>query len=62
MTDRGFKIIEEFNSIGAVLNIPPFLSRRPQLTAAEVLVGRKITSVKIHVERAIERVKNFRIL
>ena len=62
MADRGFKIIEELNSICAVLNIPPFLSRRPQLTAAEVLVGRKITSVKIDVERAIQRVKNFRIL
>ena len=55
MADRGFKIVEELNSIGALLNIPPFLSNRPQLTAAEVLSGRKIASVRVHVERAIER-------
>ena len=62
MADRGFKIVEELNSIGALLNIPPFLSNRPQLTAVEVLTGRKIASVRVHVERAIERIKNFRIL
>ena len=35
---------------------------RTQLPASEVLEGRKIASVRIHVERAIGRIKNFSIL
>lgn len=35
---------------------------RAQLPASEVLEGRKIASVRIHVERAINRIKTFSIL
>ena len=35
---------------------------RAQLPASEVLEGRKIASVRIHVERAISRIKTFSIL
>jgi len=44
------------------LNIPPFMEGRKQLPAEEVLKGRQIASVRIHVERAIGRIKNFSIL
>ena len=35
---------------------------RPQLPAKEILEGRHIASVRIHVERAIGRIKTFSIL
>ena len=44
------------------LNIPAFLNGKPQLRLEEELETRKIASVRVHVERAIERVKNYRIL
>ena len=48
--------------IGIELNIPPFMEGRSQLPAKEVQEGRRIASVRIHVERAIGRMKNFAIL
>lgn len=47
--------------IGIELNIPPFMEGRAQLPVKEVQEGR-IASVRIHVERAIGRMKNFAIL
>ena len=48
--------------IGAELNIPPFMEGRQQLPSDEVQEGRRIASVRIHVERAIGRIKTFSIL
>ena len=62
MADRGFTIRDQLKAVGADLNIPPFMEGRAQLPATEVLEGRKIASVRIHVERAIGRIKNFSIL
>ena len=62
LADRGFTIRHQLKAVGADLNIPPFMEGRAQLPAAEVLEGRKIASVRIHVERAIARIKNFTIL
>ena len=62
MADRGFTIRDQLIAIGADLNIPPFMEGRAQLPAAEVLEGRRIASVRIHIERAIGRIKNFSIL
>ena len=62
MTDRGFTIKDQLYEIGIGLNIPPFLEGRLQLPAAEVKKGRQIASLRIHVERAIGRIKNFSIL
>ena len=44
------------------LNIPPFLDGRSQLPAQEIQSGRKIASLRIHVERAIGRIKTYSIL
>ena len=62
MADRGFDIQDLLVEKRAILNIPPFLRDRDQLTVEEEAETRQIASVRIHVERAIERIKNFRIL
>lgn len=62
IADRGFTIQDQLNAVGVDLNIPAFLSGRPQLSADEVQHIRHIASVRIHVERAIGRIKNFTIL
>ena len=62
MADRGFTIKDMLDNIGIKLNIPPFMEGRRQLPASELSEGRKIASVRIHVERAIGRIKSFQIL
>ena len=62
MADQGFTIRDQLKTVGADLNIKLFLEGRAQLSADEVLEGRKIASVQIHVERTIGRIKNFSIL
>ena len=59
MADRGFTIEEELNDLNVQLIIPAFLDGREQLTEAEVKESQAIASVRIHVERAIQRVKKF---
>ena len=61
MADRGFDIESDMPN-GVLLNIPPFLDGKPQLTAEDEAKTRKIASVRVHVERAIARIKNYRIL
>ena len=61
MADRGFDIEEDLPA-NVSLNIPPFLNGKPQLILKEELQTRGIASVRVHVERAIERVKNCQIL
>lgn len=62
MADRGFTIKDQLKKINVELNIPPFLDGRQQLPADEVKRGRQIASLRIHVERAIGRIKQFAIL
>ena len=62
MADRGFTIKDQLDAIGVELNIPPFLEGHQQLPANEVQRGRYIASLRIHVERAIGRIKQFAIL
>jgi len=62
MADRGFTILDQLKAIGVELNIPPFLDGKQQLSAEEVQQGRSIASLRMHVERAIGRLKNFSIL
>ena len=61
MADRGFDIEEDLALRGVRLNIPPFLRGKTQLSEKELITTRRIASLRIHVERAMERIKNFHI-
>ena len=62
MADRGFTIKDMLKQLKIELNLPPFMEGRKQLPVEEVQEGRNIASLRIHVERAIGRLKNFGIL
>ena len=59
MADRGFEIEDDLHARGVKLNIPPFLRGKSQLETSEIIETRRIASLRIHVEHAIERIKNF---
>ena len=59
LTDHGFDIAGDLALVGASLAIPPFTRGKPQLSQHEV---ETLPRVRIHVERAIGRMKNFKIL
>ena len=61
MVDRGFDIAGIVPD-GVAVNMPPFLAGREQMTAAETEETMTIVSVRIHVERAIRRLKTYHIL
>ena len=61
MADKGFDIADDLPQ-GVTLNIPPFLKRKEHLSAQEKTETRQIAAVRIHVERAISRIKTFKIL
>ena len=62
LADRGFLIAEELANRNSTLIIPAFTKGKSQLSAKEVETTRKIAHVRIHVERAIERLNTFNIL
>jgi DDE superfamily endonuclease/Helix-turn-helix of DDE superfamily endonuclease len=62
MADRGFTIETDLLPYGVSLNMPAFRRGLKQLSNSEVVRTRRIASVRIHVERMIARLKNFRIL
>ena len=61
MADRGFIIRDLLALRGATLNIPPFAHGR-QLPSQATTKTRIIARARIHVERAIGRLKQFVIL
>ena len=61
MADRGFDIENDMPA-GVGLNIPPFLNGAPQLSLSDETETRKIAALRVHVERAIGRIKNFKII
>ena len=63
MADRGFTVETLLLQRGCRLIIPSFLgTHRTQLLAKEVAGTRRIAEARIHVERAIELMKEYRIL
>jgi len=62
MADKGFDIAYDVLLRGAKLNIPPFLKDQKQLSKKNVILTHQIASLRIHVERAIGRIKQYRIL
>lgn len=61
MADKGFDI-DNCMPDGVTLNYPPFLNDQQQFNIDEEVRTRRIAKERVHVERAIERIKNFRIL
>lgn len=62
LADRGFTIRDILYEKQVELNIPPFLHGREKFTPSEEIKTKTIAKLRIHVERAIERVKKFRLL
>ena len=58
MADRGYNIQDDLTPLGVKVNIPPFLKGNTQLELEELVETRHIASLRIHVERVIERIKN----
>ena len=63
MVDKGFIISQLLSEQQAKLVIPPFLkSERSQFEEAEVQDTQQIAHLRIHVERAIHRIKENHLL
>lgn len=62
MADKGFLISDMTTPRGIHLIIPPFRRNKKQFTKREVKKTKDIANTRIHVERQMERIKNFRIL
>lgn len=62
MADKGFTIKDELASVGAVLEMPSFLKKGTQFTEDDINKNKAIASLRIHVERQMERIKNWHIL
>lgn len=62
MADRGFSIQDLLAPQQVTLTIPPFMENVSQLKPRDVTKTRQIAEARIHVERVIGRIKNYRIL
>ena len=62
MADRGFTIHDLLEERKVRLVLPAFTRKKSQLTTEQVTRTRRIANVRIHVERAIRRLKVFKIL
>ena len=56
MADKGFTV-EDLLPLGVSLNIPPFLGNKGQMSPEEVVETQSIASLRIHVERGINKIK-----
>ncbi|XP_012562119.2 uncharacterized protein LOC105847239 [Hydra vulgaris] len=62
MADRGFQIREELLFRYCSLSVPPGARVKSQMTASECKKTTDVANLRIHIERAINRIKTFRIL
>ncbi|XP_031333374.1 uncharacterized protein LOC116163533 [Photinus pyralis] len=60
LADKGF-LISDLLPQGVSLNVPPFLNT-PQFSREQVIRTKTIAKARIHVERAINRIKQYLIL
>lgn len=52
---------EDILPLGVSFNISPFLGRYDQMPAEDVIATQEIASLRIYVERAVNKVKKFQI-
>ena len=62
MADRGFKIRTELAMKQCTLCTPPSVAKGNQMTSSDVKNTSNIANVRIFVEQAIKRMKEFHIL
>jgi len=60
--DKGFLIQDILAPLGVRLNVPPLLRSDSQMASEDAILTKKITQLRVHMERPIGRVKNFHIL
>ena len=61
MVNRGFDISDIVPN-GVIVNMPPFLAGRDQMTGVETQETMSIASLRMPVERAIGRIKTYHML
>lgn len=59
MADKGFTIQDLLSPIGCEVVMPAFLSSKGQFSKKELSTSKQIHNLRVHVERAIRRVKEF---
>ena len=62
MTDRGFQIQDELLHYYCTLVVPPGARMKSQMTENECKKTKETANLRIHIERAINRIKYFHIL
>ena len=62
MADRGFQIREDLLHYYCSLSIPPGARVKSQFTTTECGKTKEVANLRIHVERAINRLKEYKIL
>ena len=62
MADRGFQIHKDLLLHFCGLVVPPGARVKSQMTKSEVKKTKEVATLRIHVERAINRIKFFRML
>ena len=62
LADRGFLIADELAVRGVKLIMPAFTKGRSQLSKREVDKSRQCSKLRIHVERVIRKVRQFRMI
>ena len=60
MADKGFTV-EDLLSLGVSLDITPFFGSKGQISPQEVVETKSIAFLCIHVERGLNKIKNFHI-
>ena len=61
MADKGFNCQDELASVGAILVTPNFLTDKGQFSTKETEHNKRIASLHVHVERLMERRKNWHV-
>lgn len=62
MVDKGFTISGELQNVGLHLNLPSFVNSGIQMCQTDEEITQKIAAHRIHVERAIKKIRTFKIL
>ena len=61
MVDKGFLIDDLAKPLGVIINMPAFAGLDDQMSPEDVVHTQEVASQRIHIERAINKVKNFHI-